>query len=427
MTSTETVQNDKRLSLATRNIALFMIAKLSSLLGVSVYTFAAGLYVLKITGSGTNFAITLVCGSVPRIIFGPIAGTIADRMNRKWLVIGAEICSSVIMLTMFLIAISFTPSLPLIYVSSILISICATFFSVAFTSSIPCLVDDGRIQKAGALNQAATSLASILGPVIGGLIYGFISLPNFMLLNSITFFLAAVIELFIIFDLYGVKKEVKTEAFFASIREGFQYVKENKGLFSILKTALWVNFFFCALMVSLPYIIVQKLSFSSQQYGIIEGMFAVGMLGTSIIISTRPEAKDKFRVVRNGLVILGLLLVSVSLPLIASSLPKVIIFAYYMVVTVLVGVYIISVNIPIQVLIQRTTAEQYRGRVFGLVETIASAISPLGMVFFGLLIDYVPTFSIPLSAGIALFFVAIRGMKSTVKQEKMRGSQSTEM
>ena len=61
-------QHDSRMKIATRNIILMMIGKMTSLLGAGIYTFAMGLYVLKTTGSGMGFATTLVCGSLPRMI-----------------------------------------------------------------------------------------------------------------------------------------------------------------------------------------------------------------------------------------------------------------------------------------------------------------------------------------------------------------------
>lgn len=172
-------QNDSRMKIATRNIILIMIGKMTSLLGAGIYTFAMGLYVLKTTGSGMGFATTLICGSIPRLICGPIAGAVADRVNRKWLVIGTDLLSSLTMFIMFILATTFGPSLLFIYVSAALLSICASFYSVSLTSSIPSLVDEGRIQKASALNQTAASLSNILAPIIGGVVFGFFSIKSF--------------------------------------------------------------------------------------------------------------------------------------------------------------------------------------------------------------------------------------------------------
>lgn len=112
-----------------------------------------------------NFAITLVCGMLPRIVFGPIAGVIANRINRKALVVGSELLSCLVMMGASLIAYTWGPSLLLLYVPTMFLAICSTFFSIAFSAAIPTIVEDERIQNAGALNQAASSFSSILGPI----------------------------------------------------------------------------------------------------------------------------------------------------------------------------------------------------------------------------------------------------------------------
>jgi MFS transporter, DHA3 family, macrolide efflux protein len=194
-------------SIMKRNMLLMVIGKFTSLLGAGVYTFAASFYVLQVTGSGTSFAITLLCGALPHILLGPFAGTVADRFNRKWIVIGTDVICGIVMLVAFLIAITSGPSLLLIYMTSTLLSICSTFFNVAFTSSLPTLVDDSRIQRINSLSQAAGSSANILSPIIGGVVYGLLSLSSFMLINGITFLLSALVEVFIVFYLFSSAKK----------------------------------------------------------------------------------------------------------------------------------------------------------------------------------------------------------------------------
>ncbi|MED0980431.1 MFS transporter [Bacillus paramycoides] len=403
-------QNDSKMKIATRNIILMMIGKMTSLLGAGIYTFAMGLYVLKTTGSGMGFATTLICGSIPRMVCGPIAGAVADRVNRRWLIIGTDLLSSLTMLIMFILAATFGPSLLFIYISAALLSICASFYSVAFTSSIPNLVDEERIQKASALNQTAASLSSILAPIIGGVVFGFFSIKSFFLLNSITFFLAVIVQLFIVFDLY--KKEVaeNKEHFLTSIKEGFSYVKQQHEIYGLMKIALWVNFFASALFVALPYIIVQNLHLSSKQLGTVEGMLAVGMLIGAIVLSVRKETNNLFRSVYVGLFLFASLSLCTIFPLLVT-IPKITSFIYYIAFMLLTGISMMVVNIPMQVHIQKTTDPSYLGRVFGLLETISTAIAPLGMIVYGFLLDMMPTSIVMITLGGGLLLVVLVGIK----------------
>ncbi|QWG71706.1 MFS transporter [Bacillus mycoides] len=411
-------QNDSKVKIATRNIILMMIGKMTSLLGAGIYTFAMGLYVLKTTGSGMGFATTLICGSIPRMICGPIAGAVADRVNRKWLVIGTDLLSSLTMLIMFILATIFGPSILFIYVSAALLSICASFYSVALTSSIPNLVDEGRIQKASALNQTASSLSNILAPIIGGVVFGFFSIKTFFLLNSITFFLAVIVQLFIVFDLYKKELAESKEHFLTSIKEGFSYVKRQHEIYGLMKIAVGVNFFASALFVSLPYIIIKNLHLSSKQLGVVEGMLAVGMLIGAIVLSVRKEVNNPFRSVYIGLFLFAGLSLCTVFPLLVI-IPKVASFIYYITFMILTGISMMVVNIPMQVHMQKTTDPNYLGRVFGLLETISTAIAPLGMIVYGLLLDMLPTSIVMMTLGGGLLLVVLVGVKQHMAKKQV--------
>ncbi|EJP95830.1 MFS transporter [Bacillus cereus] len=411
-------QNDWKMKITTRNIILMMIGKMTSLLGAGIYTFAMGLYVLKTTGSGMGFATTLICGSIPRMICGPIAGAVADRVNRRWLVIGTDLLSSLTMLIMFILATIFGPSLLFIYVSAALLSICASFYSVSLTSSIPNLVDEERIQKASALNQTASSLSNILAPIIGGVVFGFFSIKTFFLLNSITFFLAVIVQLFIVFDLYKKELAESKEHFLTSIKEGFSYVKRQHEIYGLMKIAVGVNFFASALFVSLPYIIIKNLHLSSKQLGVVEGMLAVGMLIGAIVLSVRKEVNNPFRSVYIGLFLFAGLSLCTVFPLLVI-IPKVASFIYYITFMILTGISMMVVNIPMQVHMQKTTDPNYLGRVFGLLETISTAIAPLGMIVYGLLLDMLPTSIVMMTLGGGLLLVVLVGVKQHMAKKQV--------
>ncbi|KIV72035.1 permease, putative [Bacillus mycoides] len=411
-------QNDWKMKIATRNIILMMIGKMTSLLGAGIYTFAMGLYVLKTTGSGMGFATTLICGSIPRMICGPIAGAVADRVNRRWLVIGTDLLSSLTMLIMFILATIFGPSLLFIYVSAALLSICASFYSVSLTSSIPNLVDEERIQKASALNQTASSLSNILAPIIGGVVFGFFSIKTFFLLNSITFFLAVIVQLFIVFDLYKKELAESKEHFLTSIKEGFSYVKRQHEIYGLMKIAVGVNFFASALFVSLPYIVIKNLHLSSKQLGVVEGMLAVGMLIGAIVLSVRKEVNNPFRSVYIGLFLFAGLSLCTVFPLLVI-IPKVASFIYYITFMILTGISMMVVNIPMQVHMQKTTDPNYLGRVFGLLETISTAIAPLGMIVYGLLLDMLPTSIVMMTLGGGLLLVVLVGVKQHMAKKQV--------
>ena len=84
----------------------------------------------------------------------------------------------------------------------------------------------------------------------------------------------------------------------------------------------------------------------------------------------------------------------------------------------LTGISMMVVNIPMQVHLQKTTDPSYLGRVFGLLETISTAIAPLGMIVYGLLLDMLPTSIVMMTLGVGLLLVVLVGVKKHVMKSK---------
>ncbi|WP_249594336.1 MFS transporter [Peribacillus frigoritolerans] len=70
-----------------KNIFMLILCQVVSIFGSSIYSFAMGLYILSTTGSGLYFSITIALGTIPKIIFGPISGVVADRVDRKKMIV----------------------------------------------------------------------------------------------------------------------------------------------------------------------------------------------------------------------------------------------------------------------------------------------------------------------------------------------------
>lgn len=176
--------------------------------------------------------------------------------------------------------------------------------------------------------------------------------------------------------------------------------------------------FSSALFVALPYIIVQNLHLSSKQLGTVEGMLAVGMLIGAIVLSMRKETNNLFRSVYVGLFLFASLSVCTIFPLLVT-IPKVASFMYYILFMLLTGMSMMIVNIPMQVHIQKTTDPSYLGRVFGLLETISTAIAPLGMIVYGFLLDMLPTSIVMMTLGGGLLLVVLVGVRKHVAKKQV--------
>ncbi|PPA69919.1 MFS transporter [Jeotgalibacillus proteolyticus] len=417
---------------ASRNLVLFTGSEFIGTIGSSIYMFGIGLFVLGLTGSATNFALTMLCSMVPRILLSPVAGHLVDRWPKK---IVAVISHALMALTMAIVlsyTLAFELSLPLIYGTAAMLAIFATFAGISLTASIANFVDENRIQRAVSLTQSSNSLAAILGPIAGGVMFGFFSIEVFLICHALAYSIVTLLVANMHFNLFRsfASEDDQPEEqlpMLTSIKEGALYVKNHPLLFAIMTVALWVNFFFMASAVGLPFIFVEVLEGTSNQLGVVQSMLGAGTLLTSIYLSTRKEIKKPIKTVRGGLLFISLALGLMAIPLLIS-MPNLGFAAFYMGIALLMGVLMVIVNTPIQVLLHKTTPDHYKGRVFGLIEMLASGISPLGIVLFGFLYDSVSPQWILIVSAALLFLVTLYGMRpSRVKDTEPKTEVKEEL
>ncbi|ANU16190.1 MFS transporter [Planococcus maritimus] len=405
---------------ATYHLYTFTISKLISTFGSSVYAFGISLYVLALTGSAASFAVNLICSILPRTLLAPFAGYIADNYPKKAVVLLSQAASVVSVGGLLLYSWSNGLSLAAIYTATALISASSMFTSVAFSSSIANLIDPDRIQKAMGYNQSALAIATIGGPVVGGMLFGFVSMNVFLMIQVIAYALAAMLEATMNFRLYTRRVETDTiedkKGVWQGMREGAAYLRKNRVITVIVTTAVGLNFFFSALMIGLPFIAVQQLKVQATHFGFIEAMIALGMLLASIYFSVRKEVRFPLQFSKRAIIVMSLLLAAVSLPLVAglSYWGNVI---YLLVLMLGFGISNVFVNTPIGVMMQKDVDEEYRGRVFGILESMAMAMMPLGYLLFGLLYDLVPAEYVLWACSLCLLVLTTYSMRASIIRE----------
>jgi MFS transporter, DHA3 family, macrolide efflux protein len=405
---------------ATYHLYTFMVSKLISTFGSQVYAFAISFYILQLTGSATSFATNLICNILPRTLIAPFAGAITDKYSRKMIVIAAQIATTLTIGGLLIVTVSSGLSLVSIYVTTCILSITSTFSGVAFSSSITGLIDKARIQKAMSLNQMSISFAAIASPAVGGLLYGTVEIPVFLIIYMIASSFAVILESTMNFRLFANEKQVvegeAKETMLQSIKAGIHYLKLQPIILTMMWIGLMVNFLFGAFEVGYSYILIDRLKMESQHFGFTQGAFSIGMLLMSVYFSVRKEVRFPLLISKRGILGLGAIMGGVALPLL-NSLSYGLVFAYYMLLMFCFGAMIMVVNTPLQVMLQKTIDDAYKGRVFSIIETMAMALMPLGMVLYGFLYDIFPgQWILLLSAAVLIIVVLIIARPAVVRK-----------
>jgi MFS family permease len=409
------------------NLILFSMGKLVSLLGTYIYSFAISLYVLKVTGSGASFAFSIMIGTIPRVLLSPIAGSISDRVNKKKMIVGLDILSGLVLLGLLGLSIIYGIRLPFIYATSFILSVISTFFDNCFHSTIPSLVSDKSLMKINASGRSIDSVSQILGPVMGGVVFGLISLKLFFLINGLSFILSAASEMFIDFNFNQARvrkvqdnTKINLRTVWIDIKEVILYIRNNDVLRVAMPFSLSNNFFIVAsFSVVLPYVVNNVIGMSSIEYGMIEAAFPIGVLITAIIIGKLPEKEKKLKGLFVGIMGMGVISIAMGLPVLNMFLgtDKQLVFMFYMFMLFMFAIFLIMVDMPFGVVLQRAIPSDMLGRVMGVLSTISAGLAPLGIILAGVFIDIIPAYIVFFVTGTYFVIAAIILYKSKAMQE----------
>ena len=399
-----------KLKRATYHLWTFTISKLVSSFGAQVYSFAISFYILQLTGSATSFAANLICSILPRTLVAPFAGYAADKYSRKMIVIVAQIATTIAIGGLLIVSLTAGLSLVAIYTTTVILSLTSLFSGVTFSSSITGLVDEARIQKAMSLNQMSISFAAIGSPAVGGLLYGTVSMPVFLIMYLVASIIAVILESTMNFNLFAKRKEIvegeEKEPMLQSMKAGFNYAMKQPLLKILIVISLLINFLFGAFQVGYSFILIEKLKIGAQHFGFTEGAFAIGMLLLSIYFSARKELKYPFLVSKWSIVTLGVIMGAIAIPLLIN-MSYVVTVGFYILLMFVFGASMIVTNTPLQVMMQKMIEDDYKGRVFSILETGAMALMPVGMVLFGFLYDVLPAQIILIVSSVLLIGVML--------------------
>jgi len=407
----------EKLKKATYHLWTFTASKMIAMLGANVRAFGISLYILAMTGSAMSFATNMICSVLPRALVAPLAGYVADNFSKKRTILLAQAGTILTVGGLLLYTETVGISVYAIYIATVFNTICSAFSGVTFSSAIATLVNPERLQRAMSFNQMSMSVAAIGGPVIGGMMYGFFSMDVFLMVNMVAYAIAFCLEATMDFNLYSTRGEdTKKEKMWEGLKSGFHYIKQRNVIKTIMWVALWINLFFSAIAVGGTYIIIELLKIESTHFGFIEASGALGMLLASLYFATRPEVKAPLRFSKISLLLLAGSVGLAVIPLV-TDFSYIAIVIFYLIIYFIFATFEMGINMPIGVYMQKIIAEEYRGRVFGLMETMAMSMMPIGMVVYGMLYDTLPATIILPVTSVIIIIISLVMLRSSILKE----------
>lgn len=410
-----------------KNAILFYLGSLISIFGTAIYTFTISLYTLKITGSSLSFSTTLILSIMPIIILNPIVGVIADKFNKKKLVVTANLLNGIFLFIIYLISSWKGLSIGIIYLSTFVITSINIIFDVSIDSAIPNIVSKEKIVNVNAGNRIIDSISSVLGPVFGGIAFAIFNIEFFILINSISFLLSAILDTLIDFK-YNTNSELEEKQqiniaignlnYFKEIAEGFKYLISKKYIVEILVIFIIFNFFISfSVSIPIPIILNNILKIPSKSFGLIQGAIPTGMIIGAFMVKkiiAKYKLKSIFSIVG---VIMSINIILLAIPLFINTINNTNIFIiYYLVIMLFMGACISLVDIPFSYTLQTNIEEEFRARALSLTISIVKVVVPISYLISGVLLQSIEAYIVIIFGGISVLIISIIFYKYTLKK-----------
>jgi MFS transporter, DHA3 family, macrolide efflux protein len=362
-----------------RTFFTIWIGQLASVIGSGLTNFALGVWVLKETGSVTQFALIIMCASVPAIMAAPFAGVIVDKWKRKWVMVISDSIAGLSTITIFILIYFNLFEVWHLYVTAAISSLFSSFQMPAYQATIPLLVRKEQLGRANGMVQMADALSIVFAPVMAGFLLFSIGIKGILIIDFITFTIALSTLLFVKFpELANHEKDTKPVSFFQDALFGWKYIMDRPGLRGLLVYFAVVN-----LLLGYFNVLLQPLllSFTNEKMlGIALSITGIGMLLGGISMSIWGGPKNRVLGVVGSGAISGIFLMLLGLK---ESIILVTAATFIMFLLLPIG------NAASQVIWQSKVPLNVQGRVFALRRMIAISLSPIAYITAGPLVEKV--------------------------------------
>jgi len=371
-----------------RDFTMVVIGQIISLFGNAILRFALPLYLLRETGSAALFGTVSAAAFVPMIFCSLAGGVLADRVNKRNIMVGLDFAAAALILGFYLLQ-GKVPLVPLMILCLMLLYGISGTYEPAVQASIPALAPPEQLTRANAVINVVYTLSSLLGPVLGGVLFGTWGLTPILVLSIGCFFASAVMEIFIHIPFERQPSADSLAALIkGDVKESWRYIRDEKPVFLsvLLILALFGLVLSSAIVVGIPVIVVNILGMSDAQMGLTEGATGLGGLAGGVLAGILGEKLK----LRYGYVILGLCSLSSALMGLAL-LPGIPSFVSYVMITV-ISFLTMAVSTQFNVLllaaVQRQTPLHLIGKVTAFIMSIANCAVPLGQAAYGALFGW---------------------------------------
>ncbi len=359
-----------------------LITQTLSLLGSRMSGFALGIWVYQQTGNATPLALVAFFEVVPMILLSNIAGMFADRFDRRKVMMIANLGQSIGSVLLIVSFASGNFQIWQLYGVAMLQAAFGAFLYPSFQASMTMLVSDKNRDRANAISQLSNPMAGVLAPGITGLLYAIVGVTGVLVIDLITFLVAAAATLWVNIPRPATSAEGKASrgSGLGELLGGFHYLASRRILIVLVLFASLINFAFNGVgAISTPYLMART-GDNTGLLGAILSVMNVGAILGGIIMGVWGGTRPRIHTA-----LIGIIVASAALALFGVSRNPALLG-----LTLFMAMFPWPfVNAAFMSILQIKVPPDMQGRVFAVISQISMLLSPISLLLIGPLVDQV--------------------------------------
>ena len=360
-------------------IAILWCGQAVSIFATCAASFAAIWFITESTASPVWLSLASAASLLPVALLSPFGGVIADRFNRKKVMILADGCAGAFSLVLALVITLGYLNVPLMLLLLAVRASAQAFHGPALAALMPHLVPERHLMRINSMDQTITSLSSIAGPALGILLYTFVGLQGVMFLDAACAAIAC-----LCLGAARIPTNTRTvtpqTSVLGDLRDGAVFIFHDKGLRNLMFLIMITMLLFMPASSLTPLMTYQHFEGDGWQASLIEAVFGIGLLLGSVFIMVWGGGKKHVPIIIASGIVIGVSLACCGI----LQHDQFALFA------VLIGISAAALgcyNAPILPLMQKRTPDEKLGRVMGIFLTGSSLAAPLGLMLSGFIAE----------------------------------------
>ncbi len=360
-----------------KNFYKLWLGELISNIGSGMTAFALSVYVYEKTGSVSYISLITLLSFMPSIILSPIGGLLADRYDRRLLMIIGDLFSGLGLIYILWNIQAGEKSIVPIFLGITFSSIFTSLLEPSYRATLTDILDEENYAKASGLIQAAGSAKYLISPVIAGMILSVADIRVILLLDILTFITTCLMIFLVRKSMNSEMQNYKKDSF-KGLLEGLFIIKENRGVYSLVIIMFFVCFFMGFIQILIRPMILALSSVKTA--GMMESLCAAGLLIGSLWIGIAGIKKNYSKILAVACFFCGifmsmtgvnenLAIIGISTFLFFSTLP--------------------FMNSCADVLVRVSVPNELQGRVWGLISLITQMGTVTAYIISGVMADYI--------------------------------------